>query len=297
VAFACIALLSPGDMGHRVGAVLCEAGASVATVFEGRSPATKARAERAGIADLGDLATLVQRADVLLSILPPAAAEELARKVAAAAGVSGRSGRLLYADCNAIAPATALRIQAIVEQAGMDFVDGGILGPPPGRGGAGTRLYVSGSRAGELESLADEERGLLVRGLGALPGRASGLKMVYAGLTKGTMTLHAAVLTTAWRLGLFPELVRELRESQSEAWRRMGVLPFLPADAQRWVGEMEEIATTFGAAGLPRGFHEGAAAVFRAMAQTPFAAETRETLDTRRTLEEAIRAFAEQLDS
>jgi 3-hydroxyisobutyrate dehydrogenase-like beta-hydroxyacid dehydrogenase len=296
VTFACIAILSPGDMGHGVGAFLGARGYRVVTALDGRSSSTRARAERAGIEDLGNLGSLVACADLVLSILPPDAAESLARAVAEACRATPSNRRPLYADCNAVAPATAEGIRTVVEAGGMDFVDGGIVGSAPGRGSGATRLYVSGPRASEFEVLSDAEGGLVVRNLGLKVGSASGLKMTYAALTKGTMTLHAAVLMTAWRLGLFSELARELAESQPEAWRRMAVLPFLPADAERWIGEMEQIAATFRDAGLPEGFHESAAQVFRNMARTPFAAETRETLDKSRTLEEAIRAFVEQLD-
>ena len=115
---------------------------------------------------------------------------------------------------------------------------------------------------------------------------------VYAGLTKGTMTLHTAVLVTAHRRGLYVELTRELGESQQPALARMGVIPFLPADAGRWIGEMKEIATTFAGVDVTPAFHEGAAEIFRALAATPFAQETRETLDRSRTLEDTIAVLA-----
>jgi hypothetical protein len=47
------------------------------------------------------------------------------------------------------------------------------------------------------------------------------------------MTLQAAVLMTAMRLGVFEELGREFEKSQPEAWARMKVIPFLPADSGR----------------------------------------------------------------
>jgi hypothetical protein len=119
--------------------------------------------------------------------------------------------------------------------------------------------------------------------------------MTYAALTKGTMTLQAAVLVAAMRLGVFEELCREFEKSQPEARARMNVLPFLPADSERWIGEMEQIASTFFDAGVPDDFHRGAAKIFRVMAATPFAAESRETLDRTRSLEDAIRVFAEHL--
>jgi hypothetical protein len=75
----------------------------------------------------------------------------------------------------------------------------------------------------------------------------------------------------------------------------MRILPFLPADSGRWIGEMEQIAATFRGVGVPDDFHRGAAAIFATMAATPFAAESRESLDRSRGLEEAIRVFSEQL--
>ncbi len=276
-----------------MGAALAAGGRRVVTVLAGRSEATVARAGRAGLVDVGSLEAVAEQADLVLSIVPPAAAEALAAELAAAARAVGRAP--LFVDANAVAPATTERMAARLAEAGVAFVDGGLVGAPPAAGRVPTRLYLSGPRAAELAPLHDPERGLDVRILGERVGRASGLKMAYAALTKGTMTLHAAVLVLAWRLGLFPELRLELEESQPEAFARMRILPFLPADAERWVGEMEEIADTFRAAGLPAGFHEAAAALFAGLARTPFAAETRETLDTSRTLEEAIPVFSDHL--
>lgn len=291
----CVAILSPGDMGHAVAAHLRAGGLRVVTDLEGRSAPTRARAERAGLEDVGGLDGVVRAADLVLSIVPPAAALEVATRVAAAIRRTGR--RPLFADCNALAPASATRLCAILEAVGAEFVDGGLIGAPPGRGPQATRLYVSGPKASLLEPLgrAGEAGGLEVRNLGEPVGRASALKMTYAALTKGTLTLHTAVLVAARRLGVFGELAAELEASQPQAWARMAAIPFLPADAGRWVGEMEEIAATFRAAGLSEGFHRAAAEIFRLLASTPFANETRETLDRSRTLEEAIEVFAAAL--
>ena len=203
----------------------------------------------------------------------------------------------IYADCNAVSPATTKKIAALISDAGAPFVDAGIIGGPPGPDRADTRFYASGPRAKWLEGLAGrgERGGMAVIGLGEEIGRASAIKMAYAALTKGTMTLQAAVLVAAMRLGVFEELGREFEESQPQAWARMRILPFLPADSGRWIGEMEQIAATFHDAGVPDDFHRGAAAIFRIMAATPFAAESRETLDRSRSLEDAIRVFAEHL--
>jgi hypothetical protein len=59
---------------------------------------------------------------------------------------------------------------------------------------------------------------------------------------------------------------------------------------------MDEIADTFAAVGLPEGFHRAAAALYRTIARTPLAAETRESMDRNRTLEEALAVYATALD-
>jgi len=290
----CVAILSPGDMGHAVAAHLRDRGLRVVSDLQGRSALTRERAARSGIEDPGGLDAVVSISDLVLAILPPSSAEALATRVAGAIERTG--ARPVYADCNAIAPATSRRLAAILEAAGSEFVDAGLIGAPPGRGVA-TRLYASGARAAALSGLsrgADDE-GLRVHLLGDVIGRASALKMSYAALTKGTMTLHAAVLVAAHQLDVFDELASELESSQPQAWARMGILPFLPADAERWVGEMEEIAITFRDAGLVDDFHRGAAAIFRLMAATPYAAETRESVDRERTLEETIRMLGAHL--
>jgi 3-hydroxyisobutyrate dehydrogenase-like beta-hydroxyacid dehydrogenase len=282
-------------MGHAVGASLAERGFRVVSALAGRSELTRARAERAGIEDAGDLDGVVRAAEGILAILPPAEAEPLAGRVAEAMTRVGRTP--IYVDCNAVSPATTKRIAARIADAGAPFVDAGIIGARPGPERPDTRFYASGPRAEWLDDLAGrgEHGGIAVIGLGEEIGRASAIKMAYAGLTKGTMTLQAAVLIAAMRLGVFEELCEEFEKSQPEARARMGVLPFLPADSGRWIGEMEQIAATFFAVGVPDGFHRGAAGIFRIMAATPFAAESRETLDLNRSLEDAIRVFSEHL--
>jgi 3-hydroxyisobutyrate dehydrogenase-like beta-hydroxyacid dehydrogenase len=292
---SCVAILSPGDMGHAVGALLVERGFRTVSALAERSGLTRARAERAGIEDARDLDGVVSAAEGILAIAPPTEAEPLARRVAEAMRRTGRTP--IYADCNAVSPATVRRIAEAITAAGAPFIDAGIIGAAPHPERPDTRFYASGPRLSWLEGLAGRgaKGGITVIGLGEEIGRASAIKMAYAALTKGTLTLQAAVLMTAMRLGVFDDLGREFEKSQPEAWARMRVLPFLPADSGRWIGEMEQIAATFRDVGVPNDFHRGAAAIFRVMAATPFAAESRESLDRSRSLEEAIRVFGEHL--
>ncbi|MEM7428852.1 MAG: DUF1932 domain-containing protein [Pseudomonadota bacterium] len=287
-----IAILMPGDMGHGVGRALLNGGKRVITALEGRSARTKGLAAEAGLQDAGPIADAVAEADLILSILPPASALAQAGAVAQAMQDSGR--KPVYVDCNAVSPGTAVEIGNVISGASAPFIDCGIIGLAPGKGG-GTRFYVSGADTGPMTAL--HGLGFDVIAIGDEPGRASALKMSYAGLTKGTWTLHTAVLMAARQLGVLPELLEEFRISQGAALQAMEArVPKLPADSGRWIGEMEEIAATFSQAGVTSGFHDGAAEVFRVLSQTPFAEETRETLDHGRTLEGALAEYVRHLD-
>ena len=91
-------------------------------------------------------------------------------------------------------------------------------------------------------------------------------------------------------------MLGELEYSQAPQLQAMrNRIPFLPADSARWVPEMEEIAATFEEAGVTGNFHKGAAEIFAVLAKTPFAEETRETLDKSRTLEQALAEYVKHL--
>ena len=286
-----VALLFPGDMGHAVGRALGEHGHRVVTCLAGRSERTRGLARSGGVEDLPDLDALLAEAALVLSILPPASALGTAEAVAAAMGRSGATPP--YVDCNAISPATASAIDAVIREAGAPFIDGGIIGTKPG-GGFLPRLYVSGPDTAPAEAIDGEA--FEVKPMGAEVGRASAIKMCYAGLTKGTWTLYTAVLTAAEAMGLGDDLAAEFQNSQRDAYARMqSIVPRLPADSARWIGEMEEIAATFDDAGVTPGFHQGAAAMFRLLAATPFADETRETYDSNRSLKETVEVVARHL--
>ena len=286
-----IAILSPGDMGHGVGQALSRSGYDVITCLAGRSQRTRELARVAGFRDMPTLADMVAEADLVLSILVPSEAIGVASSVADAMRETGVAGP--FADCNAVSPASANRMASIVNGAGGDYIDGGIIGGSPARG-AVPRIYTSGPNAGLMDEL--DGSGIAVRNLGPEIGRASGIKMCYASMTKGTSALRVAMLTTAQSLGLFDELVAELSHSQQGPLSDMeSGIPGLPANAGRWIGEMEEIAATFDAAGVTPHFHQGAAEMFRLLSSTPFASETPETIDRGRTLEETIRVAATYL--
>lgn len=290
---SCIAVMAPGDMGHAVGRVLGDHGHDVITCLAGRSDRTRGLAAKGNFRDVPDLGVLVTQADLILSILPPANAIKQAQDMAAAMKSAGTAA--VYVDCNAVSPATALETAAILAEAGAPFIDCGIIGLAPGPGRS-TKFYVSGPDTAPMTAL--DGQGITAIDIGDAVGRASGLKMAYAGLTKGTNALHTAVLMLAERLDMFDELIGEFEDSQQAALKNMRArVQRLPADAGRWVREMEEIADTYREAGLPGGFHDAAADIFRILDATPFGAETRETIDPDRTMEASIPVYVDHINA
>jgi 3-hydroxyisobutyrate dehydrogenase-like beta-hydroxyacid dehydrogenase len=260
-----VGLLHPGEMGAAVGQCLAAAGHRVLWVPEGRSPATAARAEAAGLTPASaGLADLIREADVIFSVCPPHAALEVAREVAGfglarrAAGFGG-----VYVDANAVSPSTAGEVARMVEAAGADYVDGGIIGTPPVAPGF-IRLYLSGARAGEVQPLfAGGEVDALVVG-GDASVAASAVKMAYASWTKGSAALLLAARGLARAEGVEEALLTEWGISQPGLADRSGrAAGSAAAKGWRWVAEMEEIAAAMAAAGLPDGFHMAAAEVYR----------------------------------
>jgi 3-hydroxyisobutyrate dehydrogenase-like beta-hydroxyacid dehydrogenase len=257
---ATVGLLHPGEMGAAVGGCLVSLGHTVLWDPAGRSRASTGRALAAELSGVG-MPVLVARSSVIVAICPPHAALEVAGQVAAA-GYSG-----IYVDANAISVATAARVASTVEMGGAAYVDGGIIGPPPEIAGH-TRLYLSGARAGEVRALFGRSA-LEARIAEGPPFAASAVKMAYAAWTKGTGALLLAARALARAEGVERTLLAEWAQSQPALGpqsERSAVSA--AAKGWRWVAEMDEIAASMAAAGLPPGFHEAAAEIFDRAAQS-----------------------------
>ena len=286
-----VAILSPGDMGSGVGFALGQNDIDVITCLRGRSNRTRQLAAEAHFRDIPTLGLLVEQADLILSILVPDQAVTVAQQVAAAMRSSGKHA--VYAECNAVSPQTTRKIESIITEAGGQYVDGGIIGGSPTRG-TPPRFYVSGEHTDVVAGL--DGKGITVKPIGKEVGRASGIKMCYAALTKGTSTLQAALLSAAESMNLTDELIAEFEFSQPDALRQMNNgISGLPPNAHRWIGEMLEIASTFEHLGVTPSFHQGAAEMYRLLSRTPYASEAPENADKSRPTRDTIRAVVDLL--
>jgi len=254
-----IALLHPGNMGATIGAAAATSGAQVVWASSGRSSATRKRASNAGLKDVVDVDRAVGRSDVVLSVCPPHAAIDVAREV------SAMNFRGIYVDGNAVSRATAQEIGTIVTKSGASFVDGGIIGSPVKQAGT-TRMYLSGDHAEDIARLFSASM-LDARAIGKEPGAASALKMAYAAWTKCTDILVLTIRAFAAHEGVDEALLNEWRISQPALEKKCERAAAVAVPkAWRFVGEMNEIAEAFAAAGLPSGFHSAAAEICERLA-------------------------------
>jgi 3-hydroxyisobutyrate dehydrogenase-like beta-hydroxyacid dehydrogenase len=257
-----VAVIAPGMMGAAVGKRLVDNGVKVLTSLTGRSAETATRAKAAGMATAGD--EEIAACDFILSILPPGDAVALAERFQTALKAS--NSKPVYVDCNAINPKTVDRVAAVIAPTDCPFVDSGIIGSPPKPGDAGPRFYASGPAAPRFAAL--RQYGLDVRVLDGAMSAASALKMSYAGITKGTQAIGAAMMLAATRAGTADDLLKELQSSQKEmfAWFKRG-LTLMPPKAYRWIAEMHEIAGFVGEDPSASELYEGAAHFYEHIAE------------------------------
>ncbi|MAM65222.1 MAG: 6-phosphogluconate dehydrogenase [Chloroflexi bacterium] len=289
MAIETVAILSPGDMGHAVGQLLREHELKVVTCLTGRSQRTKDLAELAGIADVPDLNDMVAQSQIILSISVSEMVPSICQQVADA--IKATNANVLFAECNAISPQLSRQMEPIITEAGGRYIDASIVGGPP-LNGSSPRFYASGDNTAEFEGLANF--GLDVRDAGTEVGQASGIKMCYAAMTKGSSALYSELLMAAEMMGLSDFVIAEFQSSQPAVLQRMERgLPGVPAKARRWVSEMEEIKDTFEHLGLTPHLFQGVADMYRMIGSTSMGDETPQTRDGDRSLEETIRLMAE----
>ncbi len=257
-----VAVIAPGMMGAAVGRRLTDHGLKVLTSLKGRSAETVKRAQAAGMVDASD--EELAATDFVLSILPPGDAVALAQRLVPA--LSASNAKPIYVDCNAISPPTLERVAAAIAPTGSPLVDAGIIGSPPQPGDAGPRFYASGPHAPRFAAL--QQYGLDIRVLEGPLTAASALKMSYAGITKGTQALGAAMMLAATRGGSADALFAELSTSQPQilAWMRRQ-LAIMPPKAYRWVAEMHEIADFVGEDPSAHELYVGAAHFYEQIAR------------------------------
>ena len=283
---------------------------------------TVERARGAGVELLASDLELVQQCTVILSVVPPRDAEATAQRIIDALAGGSRKEILYFADLNAVSPGTAKTTAASFEKARVPvvFIDGCILGGPPrpkasadpGTNGIKStgdddesgwvrpRIPISGPQS--LSSLPHGERLALVLNLRSISpdvGAASGLKMCFAAMTKGYTAIATQSFATAHRLGVADDLRAEMAHLiPAHLATAERAVPSMVPKAYRWVREMEEIAATMsGEGGWARELFDGAAGVYRSVAEDEVLGGEKTGKRVRGTsLEDVSAAMAEGLE-
>ena len=242
-----IGILSIGEMGFHWAKLLKSHGVEVLTFDQDRGEVSRKRAVNAGVQSVASMAEFVQSSELIVSIVVPFAATRVALNVADAVKKSGRKN-LLFLDANAISPMTADEIAAVLNPAGIDFVDGCIIGSAA-KMGKGTIVYVSGQQASRLQSL--ESFNIPIKVLGPNTNQASAFKVVYAGLTKGLQGLFCELFMGARRFGLLKELTAQYEDSFPGLIDKVSSsIVGLHIHARRRAEEMDELKRTFNHHGM-----------------------------------------------
>lgn len=244
-----IGVLYPGTMGSAFGGLLARRGYRVVTTVEGRSERTRQLCREARLETVASLDRMVQEADIVVSLVSPAAAVEMAERFCDAAASLARPP--LYVDANSIAPGTALAIDGLLTPCGIRFTDAALHGLANRLEEHGA-LFLSGPDACALGEFFG---GVIpVRVLGDRPGTASLLKMLQSAVSKGVMALFCEIGAAAERAGLRDAWLDVMRRSYPETMALVDRLtPTVLRHAARRAAEMREVDETLASLGISRG--------------------------------------------
>jgi 3-hydroxyisobutyrate dehydrogenase-like beta-hydroxyacid dehydrogenase len=199
-----VGVLYPGEMGTALAGVLVKRRLRVVTTLRDRGPATARRAAECGAVVLDSIADVVREADIVLSVVSPAAAEEIVDAYCRLSSIAPVAA--LFVDVNSIGPAPAERLAARVEGCGVGFVDAAINGLAKNLTSSAT-LFLSGARCAEVSALF--EGCVTTRVIGSEPGRASAMKMLLGGVSKGVCALLLELALVAQNRGMLSDMLAE----------------------------------------------------------------------------------------
>jgi 3-hydroxyisobutyrate dehydrogenase-like beta-hydroxyacid dehydrogenase len=275
-------------MGHNVGRVLLEDSFSVVTTLIERSERTRRLCASTDITVLNSVTAAVERADAVLSIIPPTAAREVATDFAAA--VQKTHHRPLFIDANAISPMTAQEVGEIVTAVGAPYLDACIVGPAQDVRQRCT-FYVSGPQAQLFEKHLGKS--LRTQVLGDRIGQASAFKMAFSGLNKGLVALLYELTTAAHEFGFLDELLRRYKALLPGVMEALEwLVPTYPQHTARRADEMAELAEMLEHFGFSSAMARGTQHTLAAVGQLNLAARFPERGEHEWTMRAVLEALA-----
>jgi len=284
-----VGLLAFGEMGAGIAAAFTRAGIRVVGVLNGRSYISRERAIKAGVDDLADLGELVRQSEIVFSIIAPNAAVEVAQRVAELASRSRRD--LMFVEANSVSKEKLKRIVSAFESSQVNLVDACIIGLPPNESRRPTFL-VAGRDLEPLMSLDSIAFDITV--LDDCVGRASAVKVTQDALSKGVNAFLTLVFLAAERQGILDTFVDVVSRSQPDLLARaQRSIPWIPADVDRFISEMDTVKEMLDGLDLPSSFASAARQILEIHRASRFAKETRRDRDVSRDFRETIIGLAE----
>jgi len=235
-----VGVLHPGALGGALGKAIAEAGDTPISCLRGRSATTRERALAANFVVVPSLDELARDSDIVISLVPPARALEVALCFAACADQYADSARMpTFIDANSVAARTKKHIADILSTVGVSCLDGAFLGPA-NRIGTENVMLLSGPGADKVAPVF--RKVVETRVVAEEVGQASSLKMTMAILTKALPALLLEMVCASAKngqLGPALDLMRRLYPGIIEFLER--TLPTYPEHIGRRVFELTEV--------------------------------------------------------
>lgn len=190
-----VAVIGLGEAGAMIAEDLVRLGLAVV----GYDPVPSVELE--GVDQVANLAEAVSRSEYVFSLVPPAAALEVAQEAAGSIAPGA-----LFVDFTSTGPSTKRDSSKVIEAAGAQFVDAGLLGVVP-IGGINTPMIVSGGGANRFSAFLAGFR-IPTQVVSDSPGDASERKLVRSVFMKGLATVLLETLEAGRALG-FEDWIRE----------------------------------------------------------------------------------------
>jgi len=245
-----VSFIGFGEAGQAIAAGLRDAGIERIAAWDILFPQAagarlKAAGETMGVRLTNSAADAVAQTDMIISAVTAASSLEAARSVE-----PHLSGSPYYLDINSVSPGRKQETAKLLGEKGR-YVDVAVIAPiHPLR--HKTPLLIAGPHAEAISPLLGElEMQLTI--VGAVTGRAAGIKMIRSVMIKGIEALTLECFLAASRAGVLDEVTVSLKNNYpSLDWAKIANynLERMASHGERRAAEMEESATTLRELGL-----------------------------------------------
>ena len=279
-----------GRMSLGVSRVIMAAGGRVVTTVEGRSSATRMRAENSGVEIVGTMEAVFDESNLVMSITNQKGSSEVMDRFERWAGTT--ASRPAFIEANVSDLGLLEKRFGSLAALGFPVVNAGIVGLPP-EADRRPILLVSGpdtSVVNPLDGIAFD-----VRSVGERIRDAALIRMLHVLLSKGINANLLQVMLVAEHEGVVKDLMALLDVVRPDLSERIGrSIPWIPADHQRFREELQEVGVWLSENGWSPGLAVSGVEALGAVAESELAEETRETRDADRSALDTVRVIAQR---